>query len=775
MDIAKFINDQLSRWPLACENFRALKNISIREMETGGLKVILQHNPARIVSSAAKLDRKSLAGRKCFLCRENRPPEQICLEFEGRKGKKYDILVNPYPILRDHLVIAMREHCDQSIWRRYVDMLDLAAALKDFTVFYNGPQSGASAPDHHHFQAASNGQLPLISDMDGLMDGDGGAVLTYLTSVLDAGLYHYRKFVPGIFVIRGTTSKSVAKMFYRLLDCAGYDRETQPEPLVNVFVWHKGGEFRSAVVFRTSHRSHHYFSTGEDHLTMSPGCADMAGCIVAPLEEDFRKMNPSLLTELMREVSLDRGSEERIISRLTRTQREVSVGIMSGKEIVFEILSDGAGPRKAVFCDGKIEYDGSEYDELFFEARTLSTMFAEPTFRLYGVTVGIGFHWERRQDRMFAGALKIIPDRDCLVAVNVIGMEDYLVSVISSEMNPHSPEEFLKAHAVISRSWLLSMISGYQSGEEKPAMPAEHSADTGKCGADEYVRWYGREEHTLFDVCADDHCQRYQGLVGNLEEAAKKAVDETWGQILTYGGEICDTRFSKCCGGVTEKFSSCWEDRDYGYLRGISDTVPEKETCLSGEKAFREELENPDPGCFCGNADVEILDRVMKSYDRETGSGFRWQVSYGREELSRLFAERSGIDAGEIQALVPVERGVSGRLVRLEVIGSARRVVIGKELEIRRVLSESHLKSSAFAVDYTDGEGNSLDAAAIAAEASAGKRTSFERIVLSGAGWGHGVGLCQIGAAVMASSGYSWRDILAHYYPGSLPDFRAEV
>ena len=286
--IHKFVGDQLSRWPLACDNFRALKNVRVREVEVGGLKVKLQYNPARIVSSAAKLNKEDVASRRCFLCRENRPDEQIMMKFEGRKGKKYHILINPYPIFPDHLVVAMNRHVDQSIWHRYVDMLDLARKYQDYTFFYNGPKSGASAPDHHHFQGAPAGLMPLENDVDRLLDGmqpEDDTQLEYLTSVQDARLYHYRKFTTGIFVLKAETAKSAAKMFYRLLDCADIP-EGEPEPLINLFTYYRNGEFRSIIIFRRSHRSHHYFSDGPDHLTMSPGCADMAGVFIVPVEDE---------------------------------------------------------------------------------------------------------------------------------------------------------------------------------------------------------------------------------------------------------------------------------------------------------------------------------------------------------------------------------------------------------------------------------------------------------------------------------------------------------
>ena len=736
----KFVGDQLSRWPLACDNFRALKNVQVRGMDAGGLQVRIQFNPARMISSAAKLDKADISARRCFLCRENRPKEQIMLKFEGRKGKKYHILLNPYPIFPDHLVIASDRHTDQSIWHRYVDMLDLARKYDGFTFFYNGPRSGASAPDHHHFQAAPKGLIPLQEDVDALTPGSSD--LTYLASVQDASLYHYGKFTTGVFAIRSQTSKSAAKLFYRLLDCAEIP-EGETEPLFNLFTYFTAGEYRSIVIFRSRHRSHHYFSEGDDHLTMSPGCADMGGVFIVPVESEYHKLTPELLAEMIAEVSVPKEEEQRIIGRLTRTQPELHVGVMSSKEIEFEILSDGAGRRKAVLREGKIEYDGALYDELYFEAQTPSTMFAEPSFILHDVTIGVNFHWERKEDQRFAGSLKIIVDKDRLTAVNIIGVEDYLLSVISSEMSATASEEFLKAHAVISRSWVMAQIASARSFA-KTAVPEgvtdlpslmwhldsirRPQEDQNEGVVHEYVKWYDHEDHRLFDVCADDHCQRYQGLTRATGKTVRKAVDATWGQALLYEGELCDARFSKCCGGVMESFDTCWDDVQKPYLRPLPDTPGH----------------DPAGKSFCDTADKDILTQVLNNYDRETADFYRWTVSYGRDELADLIGKRSGIRIGELVDMKPLSRGGSGRICRLEIRGSEKTLVVGKELEIRRILSESHLKSSAFDVRFED-----------------------DRVMLEGKGWGHGAGLCQIGAAVMASRGYGYKEILEHYYPGT--------
>ena len=752
--IHKFVGDQLSLWPLACSNFRALKDVKVREIEVGGLTVKLQFNPARMISSAAKLNKEDIAKRRCFLCRENRPVEQIMLKFEGRKNKKYDILVNPYPIFPDHLVIAKSNHTDQSIWHRYVDMLDLARKYTGYTFFYNGPKSGASAPDHHHFQGAPKGLMPLENDVNACISKDD-VTLEYLTSVQDASLYHYKRFTTGVFVLRAETAKSAAKLFYRLLDCAELP-EGEPEPLFNLFSWWADGEFRSIVVFRRSHRSHHYFSDGPDHLTMSPGCADMAGVFIVPVPDEYEKISSELLTEMVTEVSVSKEVESKMLERLTRGQRLLNVGIMAADELTFEILSDGDGVRKAVMREGKIEYDGALYDELYFEARTLSTMFAEPSFVMHNVTIGVNFHWERQEIQKFAGALKIIVSKGKLVAINVIGVEDYLLSVISSEMSAAADEEFLKAHAVISRSWVMAQLASTKNSHKAevpdeicstPALVSHLDATLYKTeshsndGHIEYVKWYDRDDHDLFDVCADDHCQRYQGLTRAVGQKVRKIIDATWGEVLKYDGKLCDARFSKCCGGRMERFSVCWDDKDYDYLQSLPDTPAQQE----GVRAF------------CDTSDKEILAKVLNNYDQETVDFYRWTEVYDREDLSALIEERSGISLGQVICLEPLERGQSGRISKLKIVGSERTMVVGKELEIRRILSKSHLKSSAFEVEYLAEDGSRVKPS-----------ENWTSLVLKGSGWGHGVGLCQIGAAVMATEGYDYRQILNHYYPGAV-------
>lgn len=724
--IDKFVKDQLSVWPLAAENYRSLKKAGSKVLSIGGLPVTVQLNPCRRISSEASLDKESINRRPCFLCPENRPAEQTNMEFEGRKGRRYRVTLNPYPIFPSHLVISSFEHTPQSIWHRYQDLLDFVRENNEYLGFYNGPESGASAPDHMHFQACPQGLTPLQNRVDELLAAGDDKTLDYLTNVKEARLFHLNEYARGVFVLCGATAKSTAKLFYRLLDCAPVP-DGSSEPKMNIIAWCHEGEYRTAVIFRERHRPHNYSSSGADHLAMSPGCADLAGVYVTTREEDFDKLDAGLLSQVVREVAASEETEKEIIWRLTRSQRRLEVGIMSGSEIEFEIISDGAGRQKVEYSQGRISYNGALYDELVFEAQTEATMFAEPSFILYGVTIGVDFHWERKVTQKFAGTLKFIVDGGKVTAVNIVGVEDYLLSVISSEMKASAGLEFLKAHAVISRSWVMAQVEHRQSHVSRtpePSCPVSEPVE----GAEEYIKWFDHDDHTLFDVCADDHCQRYQGLTMAVGDTVRKAVDQTWGLVLTSEGKICDARFSKCCGGRMELFSTCWEDKDYPYLQPLPDTAD----CVEGGDVF------------CDTKDEKILSQVLNDYDLETRDFYRWRTEYSRTEVSDLVRRRSGMDFGTIRDLVPVERGPSGRLKRLKVVGDKKTMIIGKELIIRRWLSDSHLKGSAFEVHW-DGD----------------------HLTLDGSGWGHGVGLCQIGAAVMAAKGYSFDRILLHYYPGS--------
>lgn len=427
----------------------------------------------------------------------------------------------------------------------------------------------------------------------------------------------------------------------------------------------------------------------------------------------------------------------------------VNVGIMTQKSILFvlngsyietETGEELQGEQRAIWTNGKILFNGKLYEDLFFEPTDKKSC----SFDLKAVTIGVDFHWQRREDQRFRGALNLAVTEEGIVAINQIDAEEYLTSVISSEMSANASKQLLKAHAVISRSWLLAQI-------EKNQQLAKGEKPYTSCQQDEeqLIRWYDREDHVLFDVCADDHCQRYQGITRETNPVVKEAIQETRGEVLLYDGVICDARFSKCCGGVTERFENCWEPIDHPYLAVLRDAPEKEHPDLTNEEEAQKWIRTA-PSAFCHTTDKAILSQVLNNYDQETTDFYRWQVIYTQEELAELIHRKSGIDFGQILDLVPLERGGSGRIVRLKIIGSQRSLIIGKELEIRRTLSESHLYSSAFVVDK---------------ELSAnGVPTCF---ILTGAGWGHGVGLCQIGAAVMGAKGYTYDAILTHYFPGA--------
>ena len=442
---------------------------------------------------------------------------------------------------------------------------------------------------------------------------------------------------------------------------------------------------------------------------------------------------------------------------ISMQEPKLSVGIMFESKIDFSLLNaylcngkEFFGNQIVEFCDGKIHWNGSFHDELVFTPQQEET----DSFELFNVTIGINFHWERKENQRFKGALKIIVENEKLTAINVISVEDYLTSVISSEMSATASLELLKAHAVISRSWVLSPLNppkgDFQDSTIQEQTSELHEPKSPLRGVGGLL-WYERDAHTNFDVCADDHCQRYQGITRASTEIVKQAIVETYGQVLIYDNKICDARFSKCCGGVFEEFQNCWDDVYHPYLRKTRDY---KSDTFLPDLTVENEAQNwirTSPDAFCNTRDKQILSQVLNNYDQETTDFYRWKVEYSQEELSALILKRSGVDYGEIIDLIPIERGTSGRLVQLKIVGTKQTRIIGKELEIRRTLSESHLYSSAFVVDREFSEGSEIPS----------------KFILTGSGWGHGVGLCQIGAAVMGEEGHSYEKILLHYYIGA--------
>ncbi len=430
------------------------------------------------------------------------------------------------------------------------------------------------------------------------------------------------------------------------------------------------------------------------------------------------------------------------------TEPEISVGIVNAQEINFSLggnyFAKGEmvqGEQNVRFSEGGILWNGNLYREL-----TFTPVGGNASFSLYDVTIGINFHWERKETQIFSGTLKLVVEEGKITAINILPAEDYLISVISSEMKATSSLEFLKAHAVISRSWLFAQMEKRRSIQNSGnKFFAFTKNDT------EHIRWYDREQHTIFDVCADDHCQRYQGITKATNEVVAEAVKATRGQLLMYGRAICDARFSKCCGGISEEFESCWENVHHPYLTATRDLEQPKDPLpdLTNEEEADRWIRST-PESLCNTADRHILTQILNNYDQETTDFYRWQVHYTQEELSELIRQRSKTDFGFIIDLIPVQRGKSGRIIKLKVVGSLQTLILGKELEIRRTLSASHLFSSAFVVDKGP------------------LKNGFpESFTLTGAGWGHGVGLCQIGAAVMGERGYKYDEILLHYYKGA--------
>lgn len=488
------------------------------------------------------------------------------------------------------------------------------------------------------------------------------------------------------------------------------------DEMLNVMARSVDGNVEFLVFRRTAHRPKCY-----PEMRVSPASLDLAGSVITPVKADFERIDSATLAGILQETCP-------VVETPT-----LRVGIVTASRLDIDFITPFRDLSGRLYR-GPHTFEAAE----IAEPLVLTPLIGFPSrFAIARVPIGIDFHWHRIERQIFTGSLTIAGDGNGgITAINVVSVEDYLKSVVSSEMSADAHPQLLRAHAVISRSWVLAQL---ESGRA-PALPDDRRDDDG-----EIVRWYDRSQHTRFDVCADDHCQRYQGLsrIGNA--AAVEAVEATRGMVLTSGGKLCDARFSKCCGGVFERFSNCWNPVDYDYLRPLRDSADETDVpdLTREEEARRWILGSPD--AYCNTADIPALDAALNAYDRETPDFFRWTVSYEVDELSELVRRRSGIDFGTITAIEPLQRGESGRIVRLRVTGTRRRLVVGKELEIRRWLSESHLKSSAFIVD----------------------RDADGRFIFHGAGWGHGVGLCQIGAAMMANEGIPFRRILSHYYPGS--------
>lgn len=754
--ISRFFNRQLEVWTDARHRFRDLKHVETRQFSD---QLKLQWNPARIVSTGAKIDKKTLGERPCFLCDKNRPKEQMSKQID----EKFHLLVNPFPILPVHFTIPARKHQPQLIYKNYGEMHRFISLHSDLMVFYNGPKCGASAPDHLHFQAGTNGILPLQTNWQRLSRN-----LTDIISLNDEEkISVVRDFIVPAFVIISKSAESDEALFRRLYK-AMPQRGDETEPMMNIISWRKGEEFISVVIPREKHRPEAYFAEGDAQFVVSPGALDMSGLIITPREEDFRKLTEEKALSLLQECGVSEEKMNAIIAKLKASkdaedaaeasstlynkgkQPDVTVGIVSAQKIHFSLnkpyLAKGEkvlGEQVVEFSEGGVLWNGNQYSQLTFHPQS-----ADASFSLSGVTIGVNFHWERKETQTFLGTLRFVVESDKIVAINELPVEKYLESVISSEMSATSSLELLKAHAVISRSWLLAQIK-----KRREVAESGNNFFSFTKKEDMLIRWYDREDHTLFDVCADDHCQRYQGITKETSPHVAEAIRQTKGQILMDGEEICDARFSKCCGGITEEFQYCWEDTPKTYLTAVRDialgvehTLPNLTNEEEAEKWIRF-----NPPAFCNTQDKKILSEVLNDYDQETVNFYRWKETLSQEKLQQLIADKLKMDLGAILDMKAVERGKSGRISKLQIIGTEKTFTIGKELEIRRTLSDSHLLSSAFVVDKYDKDEQGVP----------------QRFELIGAGWGHGVGLCQIGAAVMGEQGYHYDAILLHYYQGA--------
>ena len=743
--LTDFFHNQLNQWKDVAKRFEELVGVQTREVGSA----LAQFNPARLVSTGAKIDKATLAKRPCFLCEKNRPGEQIVLPF----GNDFDILVNPFPILPVHFTIPSRHHQQQAIAENYVQMHRLLRAYPQLMVFYNGPKCGASAPDHLHFQAGTSGILPLQRDWQRLYETS-----LPLLKLNDAeGIYEIKDYICPALAIVSHTEKHDVELFSRLYEALPI-KEDETEPMMNIVAWRNGEAFISVVFPREKHRPDCYSAEGEAQCLVSPGSLDMAGLMILPRQSDFEGMTAERAKVILREVSLSDEAMKDVVKRLRNKAVDlafddwkhepiVSVGIVSGDEIRFHLNGtytignkEVTGKQTVKFKNGQIQWDSVAYQELCFTPQD-----DDISFTLEDVTIGVDFHWERKEAQTFLGKLRFVVDGDKLWAINELPVERYLASVISSEMSATSSLELLKAHAVISRSWLLVQMrrrKAIEMGVQTAFAPVKVSDEEG-------VVWYDSDAHTLFDVCADDHCQRYQGITKATSPHVEEAIKATRGQLLMNGKEICDARFSKCCGGVSEEYEYCWDNTHKPYLLSVVDNAPlgtAPTIDLTDEKTAQEWILS-SPEAFCNTKDAAVLGQVLNNYDQETQDFYRWTVDFEQSELAELIRRKSGLDFGEIIDLQPLVRGKSGRITRLKIVGTKITRIIGKELEIRRTLSESHLYSSAFVVERSEVVNNVP-----------------QHFHLVGAGWGHGVGLCQIGAAVMGEKGYLYTEILHHYY-----------
>ncbi|MBP5681424.1 MAG: DUF4922 domain-containing protein [Bacteroidales bacterium] len=682
MDISQFFSEQMAEWPEARQRYEDLKAAQHKQVSVQGRTYDMIFNPARIRSAVAKVEGGKV-DRPCFLCPSSLPKEQRHLEVKAvPSGRMYKVMVNPFPIVDRHFTIVSDQHQRQTLLdnsrqdafaNRVWDMAYLADLLPDYLIFFNGACSGASAPDHLHFQAVPKDLVPL----------------THWTWAQQQDM--------------GVTSQMPT-------DVSRSDN-------MNVICWTEGQDCHWLVIDRRCHRPADYFAEGKGQVLISPASLEYCGLVPMVRQEDFDKVDGAWL--------------ERMLCQCRNQEPMLHVGIMEGQQIRFS-ADERTHALNYLGEDRMLEVmdygtNRAEKQEIA-EYRTSTS-----PFTLEGVTIGKQFHWQQQEDQTFQGSLQVIAREGTLHAINIVPVEEYLKSVISSEMSATNNLQLLKTHAIISRSWVLRQIGGAvgagESNEYSVKSKVECSVGESK---DTYLRIWDHSDHTLYDVCADDHCQRYQGITRQVSPLVAQAIDETRGMVLVdENGEICDARFSKCCGGKSELFSTCWQDEDFHYLQPVDDP-------------------------WCDTKDEKVLRLVLNDYDQRTLDFHDWTVAYDQQALTDLINRRMSAEYPDfkpldlVNDLVPVKRGPSGRIYELQIVANNRTITLGKELLIRKALSESHLYSSDFDVRReTD---------------PATGRTTF---TLTGRGWGHGVGLCQIGAANMSQHGFDYEQILTHYFVGA--------
>lgn len=382
----------------------------------------------------------------------------------------------------------------------------------------------------------------------------------------------------------------------------------------------------------------------------------------------------------------------------------INVGILTTGAPVLRPVGDYDIRR---LSDNQSEKDAVVYTPLHEDSR----------LSLLNLKIGKEFHWQQTVEALLPGTVKVrLSPAGEWQTINSLPLEKYLQCVIGSEMNPAAPEEFLKAHCIISRSWALGKIRRTHKAGGNDAMFSDNCISA----------WEDTADHSGFDVCSDDHCQRYQGL-SDMPSKIKKIVKDTEGMVLTDAeGNLADTRYSKCCGGKTELFSTCWQETDYPYL-----------------------ISQIDPYCDLSSLSAQKREKLLRDcfrrYDTSATISNEWELTVSRDEIRNRLSNLFGKETGDVIDMKVETRGLSGRAKGLLIKCESGDYHIGKELTIRRLLSKDCLRSSLFDITLL----------------------SDDNFRIKGKGWGHGVGLCQTGAARMALEGASFHEILSFYYPGT--------